>query len=66
MRQLVAALAEGKTGLPRLRTVFVGVPIGTALIGIAGSLLLIVYFGGRRGRALYGLASDRITAPDRG
>jgi len=38
-----------------MRTVFVGVPIGTALVGIAGSLLLIVYFGGRRGRALYGL-----------
>jgi hypothetical protein len=38
-----------------MRTALIGLPIGTALVGITGSLLLIVYFGGRRGRALYGL-----------
>jgi hypothetical protein len=37
------------------QTVFLGVPIATALLGVLGSLLLISYFGGRRGRALYGL-----------
>jgi hypothetical protein len=39
-----------------MHTVFLGVPIGTAVLGIMGSLLLITYFGGRRGRALYGLS----------
>lgn len=38
-----------------MRSVFVGIPILTALVGIAGSVLLLVYYGGRRGRALYGL-----------
>ncbi|HET6149100.1 MAG TPA: hypothetical protein VFH68_16300 [Polyangia bacterium] len=37
------------------QTVFLGVPIATAVLGVLGSLLLIAYFGGRRGRALYGL-----------
>jgi hypothetical protein len=38
-----------------MHSVFLGVPIATALLGIMGSLLLIQYFGGRRGRELYGL-----------
>jgi hypothetical protein len=38
-----------------MHTLLLGVPIGSALLGIMGSLLLITYFGGRRGRALYGL-----------
>jgi hypothetical protein len=38
-----------------MHSVFIGIPIVTALLGIAGSLLLIGYFGGRKGRALYGL-----------
>jgi len=42
-----------------MHTVFVGVPIATAILGILGSLLLISYFGGRRGRALYGLSPTR-------
>jgi hypothetical protein len=33
--------------------------LATALLGVLGSLLLIVYFGGRRGRALYGLPPRR-------
>jgi hypothetical protein len=42
-----------------MHTVFIGVPIVTATLGILGSLLLITYFGGRRGRALYGLPPKR-------
>jgi type II secretory pathway pseudopilin PulG len=38
-----------------MHSVFLGVPIATAILGIMGSLLLIQYFGGRRGRELYGL-----------
>ena len=38
-----------------MHTAFLAVPIVTAILGILGSLLLITYFGGRRGRALYGL-----------
>ena len=56
------AVATARDALPRpealagfMHTVFLGVPIGTALLGILGSLLLIAYFGGRRGRVLYGL-----------
>jgi hypothetical protein len=44
-----------------IRTVFVVAPIALALLGVSGSVLLIVFFGGRRGRALYGL-----DAPARG
>jgi hypothetical protein len=43
-----------------MHTVFLGIPIATSLVGIIGSLLLIAYFGGRRGRALYGIGP---TAP---
>jgi hypothetical protein len=57
-----SADTTSKDDLPRpealagfMHTVFLGVPIGTALLGILGSLLLISYFGGRRGRVLYGL-----------
>ena len=39
-----------------MHTLFLGIPIGTALLGVMGSFLLIGYFGGRRGRLLYGLA----------
>ena len=42
-----------------MHSVFVGVPILTALIGVGGSVLLLIYFGGRRGRALYGLPPPR-------
>jgi hypothetical protein len=30
-------------------------PVFTSAVAICGSLLLIAYFGGRRGRRLYGL-----------
>jgi hypothetical protein len=38
-----------------MQTAFIGAPIAIATLGILISLLLITYFGGRRGRALYGL-----------
>ncbi len=38
-----------------MHSAFLAVPIVTAILGILGSLLMITYFGGRRGRALYGL-----------
>jgi hypothetical protein len=41
------------------QTVFLSIPIATALLGIMGSLLLLGFFGGRRGRALYGLPPRR-------
>jgi hypothetical protein len=42
-----------------MHSVFLGVPIVTAILGIMGSLLLIKYFGGRRGQELYGLTPSR-------
>jgi hypothetical protein len=44
----------------------VAVPVGSALIGIAGSVVLIGFFGGRRGRVLYGLEPPRPTPIGRG
>jgi hypothetical protein len=38
-----------------MHKVFIGAPIVTAILGIFSSLLLITYFGGRRGRELYGI-----------
>jgi hypothetical protein len=38
-----------------VQSVLVGIPVVTAVLGVAGSALLISYFGGRRGRVLYGL-----------
>ena len=46
-----------------MHSLSIGVPIATALLGIMGSLLLITYFGGRRGRALYGLTPTRRSPP---
>jgi hypothetical protein len=37
------------------RRFIVALPFGGALAGVSGSVLLIVFFGGRRGRRLYGL-----------
>ncbi|HEY8926748.1 MAG TPA: hypothetical protein VIU64_20335 [Polyangia bacterium] len=41
----------------RMRAAMVTEPIVVAVLGIAGGLLLLGFFGGRRGRALYGLES---------
>jgi hypothetical protein len=37
------------------RQMLVIVPVGAALLGVGFSVLLIAFFGGRRGRAFYGL-----------
>jgi hypothetical protein len=39
----------------RLRSAMVSEPIVVAVLGIAGALILLRFFGGRRGRTLYGL-----------
>jgi hypothetical protein len=39
----------------RLRSAMIGGPIVVALVGVAGSIVLFAFFGGRRGRALYGM-----------
>lgn len=42
-----------------LQSLLVSAPVAAAAVGIAGSLVLINYFGGRRGRALYGVSPPR-------
>lgn len=42
-----------------VHAVLIGFPVLTAAVGVAGSLLLIIYFGGRRGRVLYGFEPAR-------
>lgn len=42
-----------------VQTLLVGLPVAIAVLGLAGSAVLIAYFGGRRGRALYGLVPPR-------
>jgi len=44
---------------PLVQKLIVGEPIAMAILGILTSLLMITYFGGRRGRALYGLPPRR-------
>jgi len=52
----------------RMRAAMVTEPIVVAVLGIAGGLVLLGFFGGRRGRTLYGLepASAGAGAPSRG
>lgn len=49
----------------RLRSAMISEPIVVAVLGIAAALLLVGFFGGRRGRTLYGLerAAPATTAP---
>lgn len=67
MAQLMIQSAGGKATpdaaeiARRLRSAIVGGPVVAAVISIAGSLVLLAFFGGRRGRALYGL--DRAPRP---
>jgi hypothetical protein len=44
----------------------IAVPVMTSLLGMAGSAILIAFFGGRRGRVLYGLEAPRPARPGRG
>jgi hypothetical protein len=64
LAQLVTFQADGSASVdvhdqgatPEAVTkLLMGVPVVTTILGIAGSLVLIRYFGGRRGRVLYGL-----------
>jgi hypothetical protein len=49
-----------------IHSVFIGQPIAGAVIGLAWCALIIFCFGGRRGRALYGLQDpERVPNPPR-
>jgi hypothetical protein len=41
------------------RAALIGGPVLATAMGVGGSVVLIVFFGGRRGRALYGLGPSR-------
>jgi hypothetical protein len=47
----------------RLRSAIVGGPIVVTVVSVAGSLVLLAFFGGRRGRALYGIDGPPSTRP---
>jgi hypothetical protein len=47
------------------QTVLLGAPIFGAILGVGFSLLLLVFFGGRRGRSYYGLPATPATGPAR-
>jgi hypothetical protein len=54
------AAAGGEAAKPEsmaksMESLFVGIPVMVAGLGVGVSFLLIVFFGGRRGRLLYGL-----------
>ena len=62
LAQLVALQAEGPqpaTTPDVVAKVVMVFPVFTSAVAIAGSLVLIGYFGGRRGRVLYGLERRR-------
>jgi hypothetical protein len=62
MVRLIAMEGDARDGVttPELLAKFVmAFPVLAAAVGIAGSFVLIGYFGGPRGRALYGLGRRR-------
>ena len=64
LAQLVALQADGAAATPEVAAQAVVVfPVLTTALAVAGSLVLIRYFGGRRGRILYGL--ERPEGPNR-
>jgi hypothetical protein len=56
-----AASASGKEASRRMPPAIV-LPIRSAAVEILGSLVLLAYFGGRRGRVLYGIEAPRAEA----
>ena len=69
LAQVVIQSAGGKSTATvaevagRLRSAIMGGPIVVCVISVAGSLVLLAFFGGRRGRALYGLDGPPSTRP---
>jgi hypothetical protein len=69
LAQVVMQSAGGKTTLSaaevagRLRSAIVGGPIVVAIISVIGSVILLAFFGGRRGRDLYGIDGPPSTRP---
>ncbi|MEO5767013.1 MAG: hypothetical protein ABIS92_01555 [Polyangia bacterium] len=47
----------------RLRAAIVGGPVVVTILSVAGSIVLLAFFGGRRGRALYGIDGPPSTRP---
>lgn len=56
----IAVAGEAATDLllPTLRALAVALPVMTGIVGLLFSLLIFVFFGGSRGRTLYGLEAD--------
>jgi hypothetical protein len=50
--------AESVTALAQ--TFLVSMPVALSLLGITGSVILLIYFGGRRGRVLYGIEPAQV------
>lgn len=69
LAQVVIQSGGGKTTATvaevaaRLRSAIVGGPIVVAAISVAGSAVLLAFFGGRRGRILYGIEAPPAPKP---
>jgi hypothetical protein len=69
LAQVVMQSAGGKSTLSaaevtsRLRSAIVGGPVVVAIISVIGSVILLSFFGGRRGRDLYGIDGPPSTRP---
>ncbi len=62
-----AATADAADQVHRAAQAFLVVaPLLVAAIGVSFSVVLLVYFGGRKGRVFYGLAADGVRHPLRG
>jgi hypothetical protein len=51
--------AQPEAVVSQVRATVLGIPVVLAALGIGGSLVLMAYFGGARGRRLYGLEPAR-------
>jgi hypothetical protein len=58
--KVTASVAEIAGGM---RSAIVGIVILATVISVAGSMILLAFFGGRRGRALYGIDGPPSTRP---
>lgn len=69
LAQVVIQSGGGKTPATvaevasRLRSAIVGGPIVVAAVSVAGSAVLLAFFGGRRGRVLYGIEAPPAPKP---
>ncbi len=66
VKQAGAEAVAGQDLVGLANTLTLIVPVATALGGIAFCVVLLAYFGGRRGRQLYGLDSQTVRLPSHG